>query len=78
MSASCSSDLSSTVNCAMAVADKPTLYAAAAASGLSDVVKSAVRETIAKRRSDDKDRCAVALYGLPESGNDLKDIYSIL
>ena len=77
MSASCSSDLS-TVNGAMAVADKPTSYAAAAASGLSDMVKSAVSETIAKQRSDDKDRCAIALYSLPEVGNDLKDIYSIL
>ena len=62
----------------MAVADKPISCAAAAASKLSDMVKSAVRETIAKQRSDDKDRCAIALYGLPEGGNDLKDIYSIL
>ena len=33
---------------------------------------------IAKQRSDDKDRCAIILYGLPEGVNDLKDIYSIL
>ena len=77
MSASCSSDLCSTVNGAMAVADKPTSYAVATASGLSDVVKSTIRETIAKQRSDDKDRFAIALYSLPEGGNELKDIYSI-
>ena len=57
---------------------KGLLFSTVAGKGLSEVVKSAVAETIAKHKDDDAAKFAVAIYGLPENKSDLKDIYNVL
>ena len=59
-------------------ADKPTSYAAVATKGISDAVKSAFTEVIAWQKSNDRDKSAIAVFGLLETNHDLKDAYGIL
>ena len=53
-------------------------YLTAVSKGLSEVVKSAVVESMAWQRDDEIAKYAVAIYGLPEQDHDLTDIYRIL
>ena len=57
---------------------KSSPYSQMVSKGLSDVVKSAVVETMAWQKVDDQAKYAVALYDIPERGNDLKSVYSIM
>ena len=54
----------------VATADKTTPYAAVATKGISDAVKSAFTEVIARQKSDGRDRSAIAMYGLLETNLD--------
>ena len=69
---SSSKDLITSTIGIVATADKPASYAAVATKDISDAVKSAFTEIIARQKSDDRDRSAIAMYGLLESNHDLK------
>ena len=75
---SSSKDLITSTIGIVAMADKPASYAAVATKGISDAVKSAFTEVIARQKSDDRDRSAIAMYCLLETNHDLKDTYGIL
>ncbi len=55
-----------------------TTYAGVAAKDLRHVVQSAVIETIAKQRTDERTMASVAVYGLPDNGRDRSDLKSLL
>ena len=62
----------------VATADKHASYVAVATKGISDAVKSAFTEVIARQKSDGRDRSTIAMYGLLENNHVLKDTYGIL
>ena len=56
---------------------QPPSYSDAATEGLNNKVKSTIIEEMSRKRVTDTSICTVAIYGLPERKNDLKDVYSL-
>ena len=55
---------------------KPMLYSAAVTINLSDVVKSAIVESMRQQKNAERSNTTVAVYNVREDGNDVQDLFN--
>ena len=58
--------------------DKAKSYSDVVGSDLSSVVKCVVTASIKEQKLEEKSNCSVIIFGLEESKNDIKKVYSLL